>query len=81
MSRLSGVLALAGTESRYRRGPRSASFLAGLWHGIALVVAFIVGAFDPTVQLDESRNTGSTISGFLLGIMLVFGGGAPADRT
>ena len=40
---LSDVLALAGTQSRYRRGPRPAGFLAGLWHGIVLLV---VGSFS-----------------------------------
>jgi hypothetical protein len=47
---LSDVLALAGTQSRYRRGPRPAGFLAGLWHGIVLLVAFVIGAFDPTLE-------------------------------
>jgi len=76
MSQLSRVLALAGTESRYRRGPRPAGFLAGLWHGVALLVAFIIGAFDPTVQLYESRNNGRFYDlGFVLGVALVFGGG------
>ena len=76
MLQLSDFLVLAGTESRYRRGPRPAGFLAGLWHGIALAVAFVIGAFDPTVQLYESRNNGRFYDlGFLLGVMLVFGGG------
>jgi hypothetical protein len=76
MLQLSDFLALAGTESRYRRGPRPAGFLAGLWHGIALVVAFVIAAFDPTVQLYEIRNNGRFYDlGFLLGVMLVFGGG------
>ena len=79
MTSLSDFLVLAGTESRYRRGGHPAGFLAGLWHGIVLVVAFVVGAFDPSVQLYESRNNGRFYDlGFLLGVMLIFGGGGAA---
>jgi hypothetical protein len=80
MSQLAERLALAGTESRYRRGPRPAGFLAGIWHGLVLVIAFIIGAFDPTVQLYESRNNGRLYDlGFLLGVMLIFGGGGASS--
>lgn len=41
-----------------------------------MVMAFILVAFDPTVQLYESRNNGRFYDlGFLPGVMLTFGGG------
>jgi hypothetical protein len=55
----------------------AAGFWHGLWHGIIAPVTFIVSLFDKSVQMYEVHNTGSWYNlGFLLGMSIVFGGGA-----
>lgn len=59
-------------------------FWLGLWHGLIVVIAFIVSLFDSTVQVYEVHNTGAMYNlGFLLGIRVFWDGakiGANAAR-
>ena len=48
------------------------SFWAGLWHGIILVVAFIISLFTDTVGIYEINNSGVWYNlGFVLGILII----------
>lgn len=54
-----------------------AGFWRGLWNGIITPVTFIISLFNPKVQMYEVHNNGGWYnSGFLLGVMMIFGGGA-----
>jgi hypothetical protein len=54
----------------------TAGFWHGLWHGIIAPVTFVVSLFRPGVQMYEVHNNGIAYNlGFLLGILVVFGGG------
>jgi hypothetical protein len=52
-----------------------AGFWRGLWHGIIAPVTFIISLFSDKVELYEVHNSGGWYNfGFLLGIMIIFGG-------
>jgi hypothetical protein len=52
-----------------------AGFWLGLWHGIIAPVTFIISLFSDKVDLYEVHNSGGWYNfGFLLGIMIIFGG-------
>lgn len=54
-----------------------ANFWAGLWHGLIIVVTFIVSLFTKEVKIYETNNVGWAYNlGFLLGAMASLGGGA-----
>jgi hypothetical protein len=54
-----------------------AGFWSGLWHGIIAPVTFIVSLFSPHVNIYEIHNNGGWYNfGFVLGLMLIFGGGS-----
>ncbi len=66
-----------GNERWNRETGRPASFWAGLWHGLIVIVTFIVSLFTRTVGIYEANNTGWPYNlGFLLGAMIALGGGA-----
>ena len=53
-----------------------AGFFQGLWHGVISPVAFIVSLFNEKVNIYEVRNNGGWYNfGFILGVMIIFGGG------
>jgi hypothetical protein len=53
-----------------------AGFWAGVWHGIIIIVTFIVSLFTSGVGIYEGNNTGWRYNiGFLLGLCLSIGGG------
>jgi hypothetical protein len=57
-----------------------AGFLWGLWHGIISVISLIIHLFNETVVVYEIDNTGGWYDfGFLLGVILVWGGGCHAS--
>ncbi len=56
-------------------------FWYGLWHGLILAVAFIVSLFDDTVAVYAVYNSGGWYDfGFLIGVMMVFGGGTHVKK-
>jgi len=63
---------LVGTSTE-----KAAGFWQGLWHGVIAPVTFIISLFNKNVQMYEVHNTGNWYNlGFLLGMSIIFGGGA-----
>ncbi len=60
-----------------------AGFWQGLWNGVISPVTFIISLFNRTVQIYEVHNNGGWYNlGFLLGVIVIFGGGgASAHRS
>jgi hypothetical protein len=57
-----------------------AGFWWGLWHGIISVISLVVHIFNESVVIYETDNTGGWYDfGFLLGVILVWGGGCHAS--
>jgi len=55
----------------------NAGFWSGLWHGIISPVTFIISLFSDNVNVYEVYNNGNWYNfGFMLGICIIFGGGA-----
>lgn len=53
-----------------------AGFWAGVWHGIIIIVSFIVSLFTSDIGIYEVHNIGWRYNiGFLLGLCLSIGGG------
>jgi hypothetical protein len=58
-----------------------AGFWAGLWHGLIVIVTFIISLFDRQVGVYEVNNIGWPYNlGFILGLMMSLGGGLRATR-
>jgi len=56
---------------------KSAGFWLGLWHGLISVVTFIISLFSDNVNVYEVHNSGNWYDfGFILGVSIIFGGGA-----
>ena len=54
-----------------------AGFGYGLWHGIISPVTFIISLFNHAVQIYDAHNNGGWYNfGFILGVSIVFSGGA-----
>ncbi len=54
-----------------------AGFWRGLWHGVIAPITFVISLFSKTVGIYEAHNNGGWYNfGFLLGLSMVFGGGA-----
>jgi drug/metabolite transporter (DMT)-like permease len=69
------TLLLSGCAGGHFSENNPAGFWAGLWHGIILVIAFIVSLFNHNVKIYEPNNIGALYDlGFVLGIMLTGGG-------
>jgi hypothetical protein len=57
-----------------------AGFLAGLWHGLIIIVTFIVSLFNKNVGIYEVHNTGWSYNlGYLIGLLSSVGGGIRAS--
>jgi len=56
-----------------------AGFWMGLWHGIISPITFIISLFNDHVNIYEVHNNGNWYNfGFVLGLVIVFGGGPGA---
>jgi hypothetical protein len=56
---------------------RPANFWAGLWHGLIIVITFVVSLFTSDVRIYESNNVGWAYNlGFILGCCMSLGSGA-----
>ena len=81
---LAGLLVLilvagcAPGNARYSQETgRPANFWAGLWHGLIIIVTFIVSLFTKDVGVYEPNNVGWGYNlGFILGCMISLGSGA-----
>jgi hypothetical protein len=63
----------AGDERFTTEAP--AGFWYGLWHGIIVVISFIISLFSDTVRVYELNNNGAWYDfGFVLGIIFIGGG-------
>ena len=52
-------------------------FWYGLWNGIISPITFIISLFNNKVQMYEVHNNGGWYNfGFILGVSVIFGGGA-----
>jgi hypothetical protein len=74
------VAGCAPGNTRYRAETgKPANFWAGLWHGLIVVVTFVVSLFTKNVGIYESNNVGWGYNiGFIVGCMISLGGGAKA---
>ena len=64
------------TDSPNAKGVVS-GFWQGLWNGIIAPVTFVISLFNRNIQMYEVHNNGTWYNlGFLLGVMVAFGGGA-----
>ena len=58
-----------------------AGFLHGLWHGFIALFTFIISLFSDNVGVYETHNNGAWYNfGFILGVMIFFGGGGSAGK-
>jgi len=59
----------------------TAGFLRGLWNGFVSPLTFIISLFNKNVQIYEVHNNGGWYNfGFILGAMIIFGGGSRGGR-
>jgi len=66
-----------GNERWRAETGRPANFWAGLWHGLIIIVTFIVSLFTSDVRIYEVNNVGWAYNlGFVLGATISLGGGA-----
>jgi hypothetical protein len=58
-----------------------AGFWRGLWHGLIAPFAFFISLFKEDVGIYETHNNGKWYNfGFILGLMIVFGGNKGAGQ-
>jgi len=58
-----------------------AGFFQGLWHGIISLVTLIISLFNENVSVYEVYNNGGWYDfGFILGMMIIYGGGGGASK-
>ena len=81
---LGAVLALltlsacaAGPNEMVDTGQDPAGFWLGLWQGLISPITFVISLFTSDVNIYEVQNNGNWYDfGFMLGVMVAFGGGA-----
>lgn len=58
-----------------------AGFGRGLWNGFISPVTFIISLFSKNVEMYDVHNNGGWYNfGFILGVMVIFGGGGRGSR-
>jgi hypothetical protein len=68
----------AGGDGRFLERP--AGFWAGLWHGLILVVTFVISLFNDSVTIYEAHNSGGWYNfGFVLGVLIMASNGTRAS--
>ena len=73
------LLACAAGDPRFTPA-EPAGFWWGLWHGAISIVSLVIQLFSDSVSVYESNNSGGWYDfGFLLGVILVWGGGCHAN--
>jgi hypothetical protein len=76
------VAGCAPGNARYSQETgRPANFWAGLWHGLIIIITFIVSLFTSDVRIYESNNVGWAYNlGLILGCCMSLGAGARSVR-
>jgi len=70
------AVSCAPGNARWQAPDNPAGFWAGLWHGLIVVVTFIISLLNHSVGVYESNNAGWSYDlGFLLGCIVSLGGG------
>jgi hypothetical protein len=60
---------------------KTAGFWWGLWHGVISPVTFIISLFNKHVNIYDVYNNGNWYNfGFILGVLLIFGGGGQGTK-
>ena len=78
---LAGCAAGPNSAAAVDAAGKTYGFWSGLWHGIISPVTFIISLFTKNVNLYEIHNDGNWYNfGFMLGISIIFGGGAAGSR-
>ena len=73
-----GANELANTENQVGN---IAGFWKGLWHGLILPFTFFISLFKGNVGIYEPHNNGNWYNlGFVLGVMIIFGGNGSASK-
>jgi hypothetical protein len=58
-------------------GENTAGFWKGLWHGFIALFTFVFSLFSDNINVYEVHNNGGWYNfGFILGVMMFFGGGS-----
>jgi hypothetical protein len=71
----------AGPNTAAGTGEDPAGFWLGLWHGIIVLVTFVISLFNDNVNMYEVNNNGNWYDfGFLLGLMASLGGAGSRAR-
>lgn len=75
--KMANKLSVAGPNSKYKLpGAKPAGFWAGLWHGIIIIVTYIISLFNSNVRIYEVNNTGRGYDfGFMIGVSGLICGG------
>jgi hypothetical protein len=70
------AVSCAPGNERWASADNRANFWAGLWHGLIIIVTFVVSWFTKDVGIYEPNNVGFGYNiGFILGCMISLGGG------
>jgi hypothetical protein len=65
----------AGANPEAGTGQDPAGFWLGLWHGIIVLVTFVISLFSDNVSVYEVVNNGNWYDfGFVLGLLITLGG-------
>ena len=60
---------------------KTAGFWSGLWHGVISPVTFIISLFNKHVNIYDVYNNGNWYNfGFILGVLIIFGGGGQGAK-
>lgn len=74
------LVGCAPGNERWASVDNRANFWAGLWHGLIIIVTFVVSLFTKDVGIYEVNNVGWGYNiGFILGAMISLGGGTRAS--
>jgi hypothetical protein len=75
------LITISCAPGNKRFAEKPAGFWAGLWHGLIIVITFVISLFNKSVHIYEVNNSGGWYNfGFLLGAMLALGGGGRAYK-
>lgn len=80
---MANAFAVGGANSRFELAEaKPAGFWVGFWHGVISPITFLISLFTPGVRMYEVKNAGRLYDfGFLLGVLIVFGGSESQTRV